>query len=97
MTMNCHLLQALLLLCMVSYTCQATNAITCHKTGPMKKHPSSTSGIINYVNYGMSFPCNCYISGRDAGKNVQWFRVNVDKGAYGYISSIYCSGDVKLC
>ncbi|CAF1647786.1 unnamed protein product [Rotaria magnacalcarata] len=82
---------------MISYTCQATNTIACHRSGPIRKCASSTCGIIRHVDYDASFPCNCYIRGKDAGKDLKWFRVNLDKGAYGYISSYYCSGDVKLC
>ncbi|CAF2089927.1 unnamed protein product [Rotaria magnacalcarata] len=97
MTRNLHLLQALLLILTISYTYQAADTITCPLPGPMRTYPSSTSGIIKYVDYDTSFSCNCYIRGKVAGINVKWFRVNLDKGAYGYISNIYCWGDVELC
>ncbi|CAF3434818.1 unnamed protein product [Rotaria socialis] len=95
--MKFHLLQAVLLILMISYACQAVGTITCHRPGPMRKCAYSTCGIISYVGYGTSFSCNCYVWGKDPGRNVEWFRVNLDKGAYGYISSSYCWADVELC
>ncbi|CAF1314903.1 unnamed protein product [Rotaria magnacalcarata] len=97
MTRNLHLLQALLLILTISYTYQAADTITCHLPGPMRKCASSTCGIISIVDYDTSFPCNCYVWEKYTGRNVKWFRVNLDKGAYGYISNIYCWGDVELC
>ncbi|CAF3119542.1 unnamed protein product [Rotaria socialis] len=95
--MNSIFVPSLLLLLIISATCQA-GRVSCYQSAILLKCPSKTCAAIGNVRNDESYPSDCFAIGKDPGPNSKYFRINLHAGGYGYVNGNYCSGNiVNMC
>ncbi|CAF3346677.1 unnamed protein product [Rotaria socialis] len=94
--MNSIFVPSLLLLLIISATCQA-GTVTCYQSAVFLKCPLKACAAIGNVRNDASYPSDCFVIGKDPGLNSKYYRINLPAGRYGYVLSKYCSGDVNMC
>ncbi|CAF2088083.1 unnamed protein product [Rotaria magnacalcarata] len=94
--MNSIFVQSLLLLLIISATCQA-GTVACYQSAILLKCPLKACAAIGNVRNDEVYPSDCFVIGKDPGLNSKYFRINLPAGRYGYVLSKYCSGNVDMC
>ncbi|CAF2066546.1 unnamed protein product [Rotaria magnacalcarata] len=91
------IVHSLILLLTISATLQADNTVLCLRPAAILKCPSKSCGAVGYVRNEVQYPSDCFVIGKDPGLNSKYFRINLVDGGYGYVNSMYCSGNSDFC
>lgn len=75
--------------------------VSCREWARVRSCASTQCSHVSDVYGGNTYPSDCYTVGLMVNENNVhtniWYRLNLKAGGYGYVTQLYCSGNVGRC